>query len=152
MLSLLIQKELKSIIASPKFAATFGTCAVLILLSVFIGIQEYRASMTQYETARQLNDQEMAESSSWSALHTRVYRQRLAHNSTRPVNKIEHPGRKIRFINHLGKQVCAQRRQFTGLQYNGATGGQRRNHFTGHLIDGPIPGCNQGADANRFFQ
>ncbi|MCB0305285.1 MAG: hypothetical protein KDI38_16090, partial [Calditrichaeota bacterium] len=75
MLSLLIQKELKSIIASPKFVGTFGTCAVLILLSVFIGIQEYRASMTQYETARQLNDQEMAESSSWSALHTRVYRQ-----------------------------------------------------------------------------
>lgn len=75
MLSLLIQKELKSIIASPKFAGTFGACAVLILLSVFVGIQEYRASLAQYETARQLNDQEMAESSSWSALHTRVYRQ-----------------------------------------------------------------------------
>ena len=53
MLWILIEKELKSIIKSPKFAATFGVCAVLILLSFFIGIQEYRASVEQYDSAIQ---------------------------------------------------------------------------------------------------
>lgn len=75
MLKTLIYKELKMIIASPKFTATFGTCAVLILLSIFIGIQEYRGAVRQYETAVQLNDQEMAESTSWGSFDTRVFRQ-----------------------------------------------------------------------------
>lgn len=74
MLATLIQKELKAILLSPKFAATFATCAVLILLSIFIGIQDYRAAVKQYEAAQRLNEQEMREQSSWRVISSRVYR------------------------------------------------------------------------------
>lgn len=74
MLKLLITKELKNIIASPKFTATFATCAILILLSVFIGIQEYQTAVRQYDTARQLLAQEIAETSSWMGISNRVFR------------------------------------------------------------------------------
>ena len=75
MLNILIQKELKSIISSPKFTATFGTSTVLILLSIFIGLQEYRASVNQYETANQLLQQEMSATASWMGINNRVFRQ-----------------------------------------------------------------------------
>ncbi len=52
MFGILIQKELKAILLSPKFAVTFGICAFLLLLSVFIGISEYNASVKQYDTGK----------------------------------------------------------------------------------------------------
>ncbi len=75
MLGVLIEKELKSILQSPKFVATFGVCSLLILLSVFIGINEYRASVAQYETATNWVDQQIAEATTFRNLPTRVYRQ-----------------------------------------------------------------------------
>ena len=39
MLTTLIIKELKAIIQSPKFVGTFAVCAVLMILSVYIGIR-----------------------------------------------------------------------------------------------------------------
>jgi len=74
MLGILIQKELKSILLSPKFVATFATCASLILLSVFVGIQEYRAAVKQYDAATQLVEQDLREASSWMGLNNKVYR------------------------------------------------------------------------------
>jgi ABC-type transport system involved in multi-copper enzyme maturation permease subunit len=74
MFSILIQKELKAILVSPKFAATFGVCAVLILLSVFIGIQEYRTAVRAYEAGLQLSDQTMRTQASWMGLATDAYR------------------------------------------------------------------------------
>ncbi|UCE04363.1 MAG: ABC transporter permease subunit [bacterium] len=74
MFSTLIEKELKSIILGPKFVATFVVCSVLILLSVFIGIQEYRAAVRSYEAGTQLVDQEMQEKSSWISMNSRVFR------------------------------------------------------------------------------
>ena len=50
MFSILFEKELKAIFLSPKFVATFGVCSLLILLSVFVGIQEYENERDQYET------------------------------------------------------------------------------------------------------
>ncbi len=70
----LFEKELKAILLSPKFVATFGVCSLLILLSVFIGIQEHRAAVDQYETAIQLADQEIREATSWWGVNNRVYR------------------------------------------------------------------------------
>ena len=52
MFGTLFEKELKAILLSPKFVATFGVCTILILLSVFVGIKEYGASRAQYETGR----------------------------------------------------------------------------------------------------
>lgn len=74
MFSLLVEKELKAILQSPKFVATFGVCSLLILLSVFIGVQEFNASTDQYETAKQLVDQQIAEATSFYTFENRVYR------------------------------------------------------------------------------
>ena len=74
MISVIIMKELKAVLLSPKFTATFAVCSVLMLLSVYVGINEYRASTRQYETAMQLAKQEMRETSSWSGLSNRIYR------------------------------------------------------------------------------
>lgn len=75
MFATLLMKELKAIILSPKFAATLGVCSVLMLLSVLIGIREYRSSVKQYEAAQQLNDQEMRQQTSWQRFGTKAFRE-----------------------------------------------------------------------------
>jgi len=75
MLGTLIVKELKAIIVSPKFVATFLICAVLMLLSVFIGIQEYRNAVRQYEAATQLVEEGAREATGWHSVPYRAYRQ-----------------------------------------------------------------------------
>ncbi|MFQ5603709.1 MAG: ABC transporter permease subunit [bacterium] len=74
MLKILIEKELKAIFLSPKFIATFGVSSILILLSIVVGIREYKAAVKQYESATQLAAQELREQSSYQGLRTRVYR------------------------------------------------------------------------------
>ncbi len=75
MLATMIQKELKAILMSPKFTATFLVCTILMLLSVYTGIREYQASVESYETASGLVDQEIKQVTSWGDLETRVYRE-----------------------------------------------------------------------------
>ncbi len=74
MFKMLVEKELKSIINGPKFIATFSICFILILLSIFVGIQDYRAAVKQYESGLHLTQQEMEEEASWRAFNTRVFR------------------------------------------------------------------------------
>ncbi len=74
MLGLLIRKELRAIIQSPKFVGSFAVCSVLILLSVFTGVKEYQAAQNQYDAAGRLVDQEMRSTGAWGELETRVYR------------------------------------------------------------------------------
>ncbi|HXX64992.1 MAG TPA: ABC transporter permease subunit [Bacteroidota bacterium] len=74
MLGILIRKELTATLLSPKFGATFAVCAALILLSVLIGIQEYRAAVRQYDEAIQLAAQNLRTESSWMGLSTHAYR------------------------------------------------------------------------------
>jgi ABC-type transport system involved in multi-copper enzyme maturation permease subunit len=74
MFTILLFKELKAIILSPKFAATLGVCTVLMLLSILIGIREYHASAKQYEVAQQLNDQEMRQQTSWRQFSSKAFR------------------------------------------------------------------------------
>ncbi|HEX9653447.1 MAG TPA: ABC transporter permease subunit [bacterium] len=75
MLKILIEKELKAILLSPKFVVTFSVCSLLILLSVFVGIQEYKAAVAQYDAVNQLAEQELREQTSLMGLSTRVHRQ-----------------------------------------------------------------------------
>ena len=75
MLKTLVLKELRAILASPKFPVTLAAVTLLILLSVFVGINEYRSSVRQYETATALVQMEMREARSWMALNNRVYRE-----------------------------------------------------------------------------
>ena len=72
MIKILIKKELKTILISPKFSAIFAICSILILLSVYVGIQDYRASMAHYETANSLTDQELHNQKNWSYLNTTI--------------------------------------------------------------------------------
>lgn len=74
MLSLLIQKELKNILLSPKFTATFLVCSILILISVFIGINEYENAVTQFEANQEIAQQDIAQSSSWGQVRNIVHR------------------------------------------------------------------------------
>jgi len=51
MIKLIIEKELREIVGSVRFAVTFGICSTLILLSFYVGAKNYRVSMSQYEAA-----------------------------------------------------------------------------------------------------
>ena len=75
MLKLLIEKELKNIIQSPKFLATFITCSVLILMSIAIGVNEYNNSLKQYNTAKNLAKQELREARSWLGMSAKAFRE-----------------------------------------------------------------------------
>lgn len=74
MLTTLINKELRSIILSTKFTGTFLVCTLLILLSVFAGIREYRETVARHEAASQLVDQQLQQQTSWGHLQTKAYR------------------------------------------------------------------------------
>lgn len=75
MFGTLVQKELRSILNSSKFTVTFAICSILLLLSVFIGIEEYHQMQTQYETATELAEQRVRQATSWHNVADRVYRQ-----------------------------------------------------------------------------
>ncbi len=51
MIKLIIEKELKDIISSTKFAVTFGVCSVLILLSFYVGGRNYQIGAENYQSA-----------------------------------------------------------------------------------------------------
>ncbi len=74
MLKTLIKKEMRLYFTSPGFVAVFGTFSVLMLLSIFIGIQEYGAAMKQYETGYQPAQQRLTESRSWAGAEFNVFR------------------------------------------------------------------------------
>jgi len=74
MLSTLINKELRAILLSPKFTATFAVCSILLLLSVFTGVREYKAAVSQYESSVQLNETQLQEQSSWAQVNDRAHR------------------------------------------------------------------------------
>lgn len=52
MLATIIQKEIRAIIGTRKFALTFGVCSVLIILAFVAGASNYKASVARYEAAR----------------------------------------------------------------------------------------------------
>lgn len=75
MVKIILVKELRAILQSPKFVATFAVYCVLILLSTFIGIREYKSAVSQYEMAKSLNIEEAAGKRSWNQVVNRVYRE-----------------------------------------------------------------------------
>jgi ABC-type transport system involved in multi-copper enzyme maturation permease subunit len=75
MFATLVTKELKSILQSPKFGVTFAICALLILVSVYTGVQDYRAAEKSYQTAVRLADDQAREAVSWRHFRYQVLRQ-----------------------------------------------------------------------------
>lgn len=65
MFGALVNKELKSIILSPKFSVTFAVCSALILLSIFTGIHEYNSAVKGWDSAVSLANQQAGESTNW---------------------------------------------------------------------------------------
>ncbi len=75
MLGLLIQKELKEVIGSTKFAVTFAVCSVLILLAFYTGAQNYEVSRQQYEASKTENLRQMEGLTDWMMLRNhRIFR------------------------------------------------------------------------------
>jgi len=52
MIKFIIEKELREIIGSTRFAITFGACSVLLLLSFYVGARNFQISMEQYEASK----------------------------------------------------------------------------------------------------
>ena len=75
MLATLINKELRAIILSPKFTGTFAICSLLIILSIFTGVREYKTMVSRYEAASEMVEQELRQSTSWGRMSTKVYRE-----------------------------------------------------------------------------
>ena len=71
---ILVQKELKSIIQSPKFLASFLTFSVLILLSFYTGIKEYKDFEKNYNTAINLLETNISQADSWNKISYSAYR------------------------------------------------------------------------------
>jgi ABC-type transport system involved in multi-copper enzyme maturation permease subunit len=74
MFTTVFDRELRGILVSQKFTITFGVVALLILMSMAIGIQEYHAGAQQYATAVQLTEQQFREASTWMGLGNRALR------------------------------------------------------------------------------
>jgi ABC-type transport system involved in multi-copper enzyme maturation permease subunit len=72
MLRYIIEKELRDIIGSTKFAATFGVCAVLIVLSFYVGARSYQTDVAQYEAAKTQNLRQLEGLTDW--LNVRLFR------------------------------------------------------------------------------
>lgn len=52
MLRLLIDKEIREMVGSPKFVVTFGVCAFLIVVSFYVGGLRHKLNLTQYQASR----------------------------------------------------------------------------------------------------
>lgn len=68
MIRLLIEKELRDIIGSTKFALTFSVCAILILLTFYVGAKNHQLNRTRYEAAKTENLRRMEGLTNWLAL------------------------------------------------------------------------------------
>jgi len=75
MFALLLRKELRSVLFSVKFVATFGAAALLLLLSIQAGITDYRNAVLRVDAARSLASDEMAHSPSWGGMSMTAFRQ-----------------------------------------------------------------------------
>lgn len=75
MFGTLVSKEIRAILLSPKFVATFAVCSLLLLLSVSVGLREYRAAVKQHQAAGQLNEQTIRQTPNLMRLQTKAFRE-----------------------------------------------------------------------------
>ncbi|MBX2990715.1 MAG: ABC transporter permease subunit [Bacteroidetes bacterium] len=66
MTRLILFKELREIVASSKFAVTFGVCSLLILLSFYVGAKNWQIGNEQYEASKRENLRAMETMTDWS--------------------------------------------------------------------------------------
>ena len=68
MLRDIITKEIQDTIMSPKFVFTFLLCTILILISVYTGINNYQAEQKEHNAAVALNQKNLETQASYQAL------------------------------------------------------------------------------------
>jgi ABC-type transport system involved in multi-copper enzyme maturation permease subunit len=68
MLRDIIVKEIQDIIMSPKFVFTFLLCTILILLSIYTGINNYQSDQKEHSAAVALNQKNLENQQSWRLL------------------------------------------------------------------------------------
>jgi ABC-type transport system involved in multi-copper enzyme maturation permease subunit len=68
MLTTIIRKEIQELIGSTTFALAFGVCAVLILLSFYVGTANFRLAQSQYEASQGENLRQMEGLTDWFSL------------------------------------------------------------------------------------
>jgi len=73
MFRLLVEKELREIIGTTKFAVTFGVCSVLILLAFYVGARNFQVSQAEYEAARAANIKQMEGLTEWTRIDHRIF-------------------------------------------------------------------------------
>jgi len=70
MFKLIIEKELREIIGSTKFAFSFAICAILILLTFYVGAKKYQISVSRYEAAKAENFRQMEGLTDWTRVNS----------------------------------------------------------------------------------
>ena len=71
---LLVAKECRHVLLSPKFVAACLVVTAAVLLAVTLGLQEYKAFSEQQDAARRLLDEEQRQTTDWMTLRQRVFR------------------------------------------------------------------------------
>ncbi|MBN1996851.1 ABC transporter permease, partial [candidate division KSB1 bacterium] len=65
MIKLFLQKEIRDILGSKKFAYSFGVCSLLIVLTFYVGAKNYRLYKARYEAAQAENLRKMEGLTDW---------------------------------------------------------------------------------------
>lgn len=69
MFKLILYKELREIIISVKFAATFGICSILIILAFFTGIKSYQTGMQEYNASKAAELRKFEKRTDWEQVN-----------------------------------------------------------------------------------
>lgn len=65
MLTLIIEKEIRDVIGSTKFAVTFAVCSLLILLAFYVGAMSYQTNSARYEASKRENLKQLENLTDW---------------------------------------------------------------------------------------
>ena len=73
MFKIILEKELREILGTKKFALTFGICSLLILLAFYAGASNYRISKLQYDNSIAENLHQMEGLPRWDNIDHRLF-------------------------------------------------------------------------------
>ncbi|HMZ03889.1 MAG TPA: ABC transporter permease subunit, partial [bacterium] len=73
MFTLLLKKEIRDILNSPKFSALFGMGSLLILLAFYMGARNYQVLQNQYESAVRENLRQLEGVTDWSRVEPQIH-------------------------------------------------------------------------------
>lgn len=73
MFGLIVKKELREILGTPRFAATFAVVSLLVLLSFYLGATHYKMSREQYEAAVTEELRQMEGQTDWLNIRPSIF-------------------------------------------------------------------------------